>query len=167
MHSIKQHITESQQLTDRGSLLWKEANNLRWRVRAIRGATTVTENSREAIAEAVSELIDAIEIHNRLDTDEIVSVTFSVTSDLDAIFPAAVARRCQGWGDVPLLDVQHMKVEPSLQKCIRILIHLNTPLPKDRLRHIYLRDAALLRPDLAISNTRTYAHTAESHQCIS
>lgn len=160
MHSIQQHIIEAQQFTDRDSLWCQEANNLQWRVRAIRGATTVTENSREAIAEAVSELMEMIEIHNRLDTDEIVSVTFSVTSDLDAIFPAAIARRRQGWGDVPLIDVQHMKVANSLQKCIRVLIHLNTPLPKDRLRHVYLRDAAKLRPDLAISNASTYAHAA-------
>lgn len=70
-----------------------------------------------------------VETENHLDTDEIVSVTFSVTADLDAIFPAAVARRRQGWEDVPLIDVQHMKVANSLQKCIRvlssfILIHL-------------------------------------------
>ena len=122
----------------------------RWRVRAIRGAITVTENTREGIIEAVTELIEAIEIHNRLDTEEIVSVTFSVTSDLDAMFPAAVARRRQGWNDVPLLDVQQMKVEGSLQKCIRVLIHINTPLPKSQLRHVYLREAAKLRPDLAI-----------------
>ena len=125
----------------------------RWRVRAIRGAITVTENTCEAIAEAVTELIEAIEIHNRLDTEEIVSVTFSVTSDLDAMFPAAVARRRQGWNDVPLLDVQHMKVENSLQKCIRVLIYINTPLPKSQLRHVYLQEAAKLRPDLAISKT--------------
>ena len=123
----------------------------KWRVRALRGATTVRENSREAIASAVSELMEAIEIHNRLDTEEIVSVTFSVTSDLNAIFPAAIARRRQGWEDVPLLDVQHMYVENSLQKCIRVLIHFNTPLPKARLRHVYLRDAAKLRPDLALN----------------
>ena len=125
----------------------------RWRVRAIRGAITVTENTREGIIEAVTELIEAIEIHNRLDTEEIVSVTFSVTSDLDAMFPAAVARRRQGWNDVPLLDVQHMKVENSLQKCIRVLIYINTPLPKSQLRHVYLQEAAKLRPDLAISKT--------------
>lgn len=123
----------------------------KWRVRALRGATTVTENSRVAIAEAVTELMEAIEIHNRLDTEEIVSVTFSVTGDLDAIFPAAIARRRQGWEDVPLLDVQHMKVENSLKKCIRVLIHFNTPLPKTQLRHVYLRDAAKLRPDLALT----------------
>lgn len=121
----------------------------KWRVRALRGATTVRENTSSAIAEAVTELMSIIETENHLDTDDIVSVTFSVTSDLDAVFPAAIARRRQGWEDVPLLDVQHMKVANSLQKCIRVLIHFNTPLPKSQLRHVYLREAARLRPDLA------------------
>ena len=143
--------TDALQLIDRAYDWTNTITASRWRVRAIRGATTVTENTCEAIAEAVSELIEAIEVHNQLDTEEIVSVTFSVTSDLDAMFPAAVARRRQGWNDVPLLDVQHMKVENSLQKCVRVLIHLNTPLPKSQLRHVYLQDAAKLRPDLAIS----------------
>lgn len=130
---------------------WQSHNTTepKWRVRALRGAITVRENTREAIAEAVTELMSIIETENRLDTDDIVSVTFSVTWDLDAVFPAAIARRRQGWEDVPLLDVQHMKVANSLQKCIRVLIHFNTPLPKSQLRHVYLGDAAKLRPDLA------------------
>ena len=143
--------TDALQLIDRAYNWTNTITASRWRVRAIRGATTVTENTCEAIAKAVNELMEAIEVHNQLDTEEIVSVTFSVTSDLDAMFPAAVARRRQGWNDVPLLDVQHMKVENSLQKCVRVLIHLNTPLPKSQLRHVYLQDAAKLRPDLAIS----------------
>lgn len=129
-----------------------------WRVRGLRGATTVSENSREAIAEAVIELMEIIETQNQLDTDEIVSVTFSVTSDIDAIFPAAIARRRPGWEDVPLLDVQHMKVENSLSRCIRVLIHLNTPLPKAQLRHVYLGDAAKLRPDLAFPKPSTISN---------
>lgn len=151
MHLVKQNNTDTLQLINRACDGTNTITALRWRVRAIRGATTVTENTREAIAKAVAELMEAIEIHNQLDTEEIVSVTFSVTSDIDAMFPAAVARRRQGWEDVPLLDVQHMKVENSLPKCIRVLIHLNTPLPKSQLRHVYLQDATKLRPDLAIS----------------
>ena len=155
MYLAKSNNTDALQLINRFCDWTNTVTALRWRVRAIRGATTVTENTPEAIAEAVSELIEAIEIHNQLDTEEIVSVTFSVTSDIDAMFPAAVARRRQGWEDVPLLDVQQMKVENSLQKCIRVLIHLNTPLPKSQLRHVYLQDAAKLRPDLAISKTQS------------
>ncbi|MBD2500526.1 chorismate mutase [Anabaena azotica FACHB-119] len=121
-----------------------------WRVRGLRGATTVSHNSAQAIAEAVDELLNALEVNNPLDPTEIVSVTFSATPDLDAMFPAAVARRRPGWELVPLLDVQQMQVESSLKRCIRVLIHLNTPLSQSALHPIYLREAAQLRPDLAI-----------------
>lgn len=121
-----------------------------WRMRGLRGATTVSHNSVEAIAEAVDELLNALEVNNLLDFAEVVSVTFSATTDLDAIFPAAVARRRSGWNEVPLLDVQQMQVVGSLELCIRVLIYLNTPLPQNTLRHVYLRRAAQLRPDLAL-----------------
>lgn len=123
-----------------------------WRVRGLRGATTVNQNSAEAIAEAVNELLTTIEDRNPFNPDEIVSVTFSLTPSLDAIFPAAIARRRPGWEYVPLLDVQQSPVIGSLNNCIRVLIHLNTLLPQKALNHIYLRQAAQLRPDLAIAN---------------
>jgi chorismate mutase len=120
-----------------------------WRVRGLRGATTVRQNSTKAIAEAVDELLNALEVNNPLDPAEIVSVTFSATPDLDAMFPAAVARQRPGWDQVPLLDVQQMQVNGSLKSCIRVLIHFNTPMPQNSLRPIYLRGAAHLRPDIA------------------
>ncbi len=123
---------------------------VQWRVRGLRGATTVSQNSAVAIAEAVEELLDILETENQLDPAEIVSATFSVTRDLDALFPASVARLRPGWDRVPLLDVQHMQVANSLERCIRVLIHLNTLIPQHSLRHIYLRRAAHLRPDLAL-----------------
>ena len=92
----------------------KEAIAVDWQIRAIRGATTVSENSAEAIAQAVTEMLDAVESQNQLDPSEIVSVTFSVTRDLDAIFPAAIARTRPQWDNVPLLDVQQMHVQGSL-----------------------------------------------------
>ena len=118
-----------------------------WRVRAIRGATTASENSVGAIREAVIELMSAIETENTLDFEEIVSVTFSVTQDLDAIFPAAIARKRPNWDNVPLLDVQQMHVESDLDFCIRCLIHFNTPNPHQPIHHIYQRGARNLRPD--------------------
>ncbi len=121
-----------------------------WRVRGLRGATTVSYNSIKAITEAVDELLDALETNNVLDSEEIVSVTFSATPDLDAMFPAAVARRRPGWDQIPLLDVQQMQVANSLDRCIRVLIHLNTPLPQNALRPVYLHRAAQLRPDIAL-----------------
>ena len=98
MYLAKQNNTDALQLIDRASNWTNTITASRWRVRAIRGATTVTENTREAIAEAVTELMEAIEIHNQLDTEEIVSVTFSVTSDIDAMFPAASCPSPSGMG---------------------------------------------------------------------
>ncbi len=126
---------------------WRDAI-VEWKVRAIRGATTVTENTKEAIQEAVTELLDAIETHNQLNPEDIVSVTFTATQDLDAIFPAAIARQLTHWQDIPLLDVQQMYVQGSLKGCIRVLIHVNTPKPQKDIAHAYLRDACKLRPDL-------------------
>lgn len=124
-----------------------------WKVRAIRGATTVSENSVEAIREAVTELLDELERRNPIDPDDIVSVTFSVTRDLDAMFPAAIARERSLWQNVPLLDVQQMHVEGSLERCIRCLIHINTPDPF-KIHHPYLRQAKHLRPDLSMATVR-------------
>ena len=110
-----------------------------WRVRAIRGATTVPENSEIAIRDAVTELLDELETHNQFDPEQMISVTFSVTRDLDAIFPAAVARRRPRWGNVPLLDVQHMYVKNDLKRCIRVLIHINL-LPEESLLELLPND---------------------------
>lgn len=122
-----------------------------WQMKAIRGATTVSENSVDAIAAAVSELLDELEHRNTLDPDRIVSVTFSVTRDLDAIFPAAIARRRPYWDTVPLLDVQQMHVEGSLPRCIRLMMHLYLPVQTVNINHIYLRGAQKLRPDLCLA----------------
>jgi len=128
-----------------------------WRVRAIRGATTVPENSVEAIREAVHELLDELEAHNPLDMSEVVSVTFSVTRDLDAGFPAAIARERPHWANVPLFDVQQMHVEGSLERCIRLLIHFNTPNPDGPIYHPYLRQAKSLRPDWTLAQAASRA----------
>ncbi len=117
-----------------------------YKVRAIRGATTASENTEEAIREAVTELLDQLEKHNQLDPEEIISVVFTTTRDLDAIFPAAIARQRPRWNHVPLLDVEQMHVKNSLERCIRVLIHLNSN-PNFKLNHLYLREAKNLRPD--------------------
>jgi chorismate mutase len=119
--------------------------SVQWNIQAIRGATTVSVNSKEAMAEAVNELLDALEKLNQLDPNDIISAMFSVTRDLDAVFPAAIARQRPGWDRVPLLDVQQMHVEGSLERCIRFLIHVNTTSPE--IHHPYLRNARDLRPD--------------------
>ncbi len=125
-----------------------------WRVRAIRGATTAAENSVLAIREAVQELLDELEAHNSLDPEEIVSVTFTATRDLDAIFPATVARQRPRWSNVPLLDLQQMYVQGSLERCIRLLIHFNCCDPQVPIHHPYLRQAKDLRPDWGLAPQR-------------
>ena len=117
-------------------------------LRALRGATTATANSREAIQEAVEELLNALVERNNLSGKQILSLTFSVTNDLDACFPAAIARQRPGWDGVALLDCQQMAVAGDLERCIRLLAHVWLEQPA---RHAYLRDAAKLRPDLAQS----------------
>jgi chorismate mutase len=124
----------------------KEEIGVEWRMRAIRGATTVAENTVEAMREAVIELLDELEKRNHLHPTDMISVTFSVTQDLDAIFPAAIARSRPCWDNVAMLDVQQMHVKGSLERCVRFLVQAYLP-PSEPIHHIYLRHAANLRPD--------------------
>ena len=115
-------------------------------LQAIRGATTCMENSSVSIEKAVRELIAELVKHNQLDPNQVISVIFSVTNDLDACFPASIARQQIGWEKVALLDCQQMFVKGDLANCIRILAHVY--LPKDKIpQHIYLGKASMLRPD--------------------
>lgn len=125
---------------------------MEWKVRSIRGATTVSENSISAIRDAVNELLDALEAHNQLEPSEIISVIFSATRDLNAVFPAQIARHRPNWSNVPLFDVQHMHVEGSLECCIRLLVQFNTSNPYIKIYHPYLRGAKNLRPDWSLSD---------------
>ena len=120
-----------------------------WRVRGIRGATTVEANTYEALERAVLQLMEEIEAHNDIDPREIVSATFSATPDIDVVFPAKIARSRSHWENVPLLDLQQMHVKGSLERCVRVLIHVNTPLEQHQIKHIYLNGAKNLRPDLS------------------
>ncbi len=115
-------------------------------IQAIRGATTCLNNSSEAIEEAVQELISELIKRNMLEPKQVISVIFSVTSDLDACFPAAIARKQDGWEKVALLDCQQMFVKGDLANCVRILAHVelaDNQVPK----HPYLGEASMLRPD--------------------
>jgi chorismate mutase len=134
-----------------------------WKVKAIRGATTATENSVAAIREVVHELLDEIEARNGLDLSEVVNVTFSVTRDLDMVFPAAIARQRSHWQSVPLLDVQQMYVRTDLPYCIRCLIQFNTPDSDLEVQHVYLRQAKTLRPDRTLTEVGLSAATAASN----
>jgi len=116
--------------------------------RAIRGATTVENNTAEEIYQATVELLQEMVEKNSIDSGEIVNVIFTLTHDLDAAFPARAARVNLGWDTVPMICTQEIPVPDSLKKCIRVLITFNTAKPKDDIRHVYLREAQSLRPDL-------------------
>jgi chorismate mutase len=120
------------------------------RLRGIRGATTVDVNTREAILAATDELLRAIIEANGIERDDVASVFFSTTPDLDADFPAVAARNI-GWTKVALMCAHEMAVPGSLPMCLRILMHVNTSRTPDEIEFVYLRGARALRPDLAQS----------------
>ncbi|MFN5118286.1 MAG: chorismate mutase [Cyanobacteriota bacterium] len=131
-------------------------------LRALRGATTAGANTTEDISAAVSELIDALMERNQLEGTRVLSLTFSVTADLDACFPAAIARRRAGWDGVALLDCQQMAVAGDLPRCIRLLAHAWLD-PAQEVVHPYLREASRLRPDRARGNGGTPASSPSDH----
>ena len=120
--------------------------------RGVRGATTVNENSKEAMLQATREMLEYIVRVNEIQPDDIASVYFTTTEDLPATYPAIAARQL-GWRDVPLLCGHEMKVPNGLPLCIRVLIHWNTRRSAQEIGHVYLREAKSLRPDLEENRT--------------
>ena len=113
---------------------------------SIRGATTAASNSVEDIEIAVKELINELISRNDLIQKNILSITFTVTKDLDACFPASIARRCNGLDSVAFLDCQQMYVPDDINFCIRLMAQVLLPAGKTA-KHPYLRGAASLRSD--------------------
>jgi len=129
-------------------------------VRGIRGATTATANTPEAIIEATDELLRELTRANELDTSEVCFAFFTTTHDLTAEFPAYAARRL-GWVDVPLLCSHDMDVRlpnpRGVPMCIRILLLYNTESPQSAMRAVYLRGAQAIKADL--DSWRSYLKT--------
>lgn len=117
------------------------------KTRAVRGAIDVSSNDENEILEATTELLQEMVTINNINKSDIAAVIFSVTSDLNAVFPAKAARR-MGWTDVPLLDVAEIDVPGALPRCIRVLMFLNTDKSLLEIKHVYLKGAAALRKDL-------------------
>ena len=116
--------------------------------RGIRGATTVAEDDPDQILQATRELLEAIVKENAdMKPEDIGSAIFTVTEDLAATFPAQAARQ-MGWNMVPMMCAREIPVPGSLPKAIRVLVHWNTDTPQSQIKHVYLRDAVKLRPDL-------------------
>ena len=117
------------------------------RCRGVRGATTVEHNTREELLKATRQLLALMIRQNEIEHEDVASAIFTTTPDLTAEFPALAARQL-GWLDVPLLCTHEISVPGSLARCVRILIHWNTPKTLEEIHHVYIRDAARLRPDL-------------------
>jgi chorismate mutase len=119
-------------------------------IRGIRGAITVDMDTPEHVLAATRELLEAILHANpTLRGEDIASALFTVTDDLCSAYPALAARQ-MGWNQVPMMCAREIPVPGGLPRCVRVLLHWNTDLPQQAVRHVYLRGAMVLRPDLLV-----------------
>lgn len=117
-------------------------------MRGIRGATTIEKDTAENVLSATRELLETIFASNPdLDARDIASAIFTTTTDVKSAFPALAARQ-YGWVRVPMICTHEIPVPGGLPSCIRVLIHWNTDRTQNEIRHVYLREAKNLRPDL-------------------
>jgi chorismate mutase len=116
-------------------------------VRAVRGATTVDEDSPEAVTERVVALLRQILGRNGLVEDDIISILFTATEDIVSTFPATAARS-MGLGAVPLICARELSVAGAVKHCIRVMLHVTTERRRDEIHHVYLEGAQGLRDDL-------------------
>jgi chorismate mutase len=116
-------------------------------LRAVRGATQLEVDERDHLLDRVTELVREVLARNQLGTDDLVSILFTATPDVRAEFPAYAARAI-GIGDVPLLCAQEIDVTGAMPRVVRLLAHVETPLARADIRHVYLHGARELRTDL-------------------
>lgn len=116
--------------------------------RGIRGATVVLSNTAEDIKEATVELVNEILKRNNIKISDIAFAIFTLTKDLNAAFPAKFARLECGFDMVPMMCYQELDVPNSIEKCLRVLIVVNTDLEQNEINHVYLKGAKALRGDL-------------------
>ena len=129
-------------------------------IRGIRGAAQVHADDPDEILSTTRALLLAIIDKNyAMDSNDIASIFFTLTTDLNSVHPALAARQL-GWGKVPLLCAQEIPVPDSLPRVVRILIHWNTDLSQDEVQHVYLGETASLRPDLHINPFQISNHQA-------
>ena len=120
--------------------------NDNYRIKFIRGATTASGNSVKEIEDAVVELVNELISRNNLDNTNLLSITFTATKDLDACFPASIARKYNGLDSVAFLDCQQMYVSDDVDFCIRLMAQVLLP-SNSTVKHPYLRGASKLRSD--------------------
>jgi chorismate mutase len=119
--------------------------------RGVRGATTVEENSAEAIWSATRQLLQAVIEANEIRENDVASVIFTTTPDLNTAYPAKAARDL-GWHRTALMGMQEIDLSDGIPMCIRVLVHWNTEKSLDEIKHVYMRGAMALRPDLYPDN---------------
>ncbi|GAA0347629.1 chorismate mutase [Bacillus carboniphilus] len=117
-------------------------------LRGVRGATTVNSNEPDDIIEKTYELLTLLIDKNGIQPTDVSSVIITVTTDLNAEFPAKAMRKLKGWTYVPVMCMTEIPVPHALEKCIRVMIHTNTDIPQHEIAHMYLHKAKGLRPDL-------------------
>ncbi|KKM08825.1 chorismate mutase [Clostridiales bacterium PH28_bin88] len=118
------------------------------KVRGVRGAITVRDNSEEEILVATGEMLRKLAEDNGLNPEEIAGAIFTVSQDLNAAFPAKAARQ-MGWDLVPLMCATEIAVPGSMCGVVRVMVLWNTTKSQAEIKHVYLRDAVKLRPDLS------------------
>ena len=116
----------------------------------VRGAITVEKNERTEVLEKTKTMLSLIFLKNNIKTEDILSILFTATSDIDCVYPAASAREL-GITQASLMCMQEMKVVGSLEKCIRVMVMAESDLKQKDVKHIYLEGAKKLRPDLSIN----------------
>ena len=136
-------------------------------VRGVRGAITVKEDSESEVLQVTDTLLRKMIQENEIEPEQVASVFISVTDDITNAFPARAMRAIDGWSYVPVMCMKEMTVPNALQKCIRIMMHINTNKGQREINHIYLEEAVSLRPDLVqqsnlrLINIEVYCYAME------
>lgn len=117
-------------------------------IRGVRGATTVRENSEEEIMLETKQVVMAMVEANSIQAEDVSHIFFSVTKDLNAGFPAKAIREIEEWTYVPVMCMQEIDVPNSLEKCIRVMMVVNTNKEQTSIEHVFHNEAVKLRPDL-------------------
>jgi chorismate mutase len=145
---MREHAADAPTAGDTPAMRLLPDDEPRRAVRAVRGATSVAADEPALMRAATRELLSAMLAANALRADDVISAFFTVTGDLASDFPATAARE-MGWHDVPLLCAQEIPVAGAPPRIVRVMLHVETPLARAAVRHVYLGAAAALRPDLA------------------
>ncbi|CAM3885699.1 chorismate mutase [Mesobacillus zeae] len=117
-------------------------------IRGIRGAITVKDNTEREIVASAGRVISELISKNKINPEKVASVFISVTEDLTAAFPAKALRSFPGWSHVPVMCMKEIPVPSSLAMCIRVMLHVDTEMAQEEVKHVYMGGAKGLRPDL-------------------